>query len=179
MRGLREPPQSLIEAKKRHPLGSGTYPGKSKLNEIFVDAGIPYQIASPQNKRLLIDKETGEKVIDPKTGKPKVNNQSSWCVYSTDVGALRSGLEQKREEKRLKREQRKAERQQQEAVQPQQEKIPDPDNPYVVVKNPLKYPQSAYSPAQEQEEPSKSKVSEIKIRVLRGGTEIKAGEKND
>lgn len=120
LRGLREPPQSLIEAKKRHPLGSGTHPGKSKLNDIFTDAGIPYQIRSPQNKKLLIDKETGEKVIDPKTGKPKVNNKSPWIVVPTDVEMLRSDLERKRTEKRLKQEMKKAE------SQPQV--VPNPDS---------------------------------------------------
>lgn len=177
LRGMREPPESLMEEKRRHPLGSRKYSGKRKLNEIFVDSGIPYQIRSPQNKRLLIDKETGEKVIDPKTGKPKVNNKSPWSVYPTDVEALLSELEKEREEKRLKREQRKAERQQKEAVQPQQERISDPDNPYgVVVRNAPLYPQIEPNPAQKSEERNKRIKPEIKAKVMRGTREIKAEE---
>lgn len=114
LRDMRDPPDSLVEEKRRHSVGSRKYPGKKKLNDIFVDAGIPYQIRSPQNKKMLIDKETGEKVIDPKTGKPKVNNKSPWRVVATDVDVLRSDLEQARAEKRRKRESSKAELQQQE-----------------------------------------------------------------
>lgn len=110
---VREPPESFRQAKKRHTVGSSDYPGKSKLNEIFADMGIPYQIRSPQDKSYLIDEATGKKVLDPKTGKPKVNNKSPWYLCRENEETMCSVMEALQ----MKREQKKAQRMQKEAFE--------------------------------------------------------------
>ena len=114
---VREPPASFSQAMKRHITGSNKYPGKSKLNEVFADMGVPYRINSPQKKSYLIDEETGKRVINPKTGKPKVDNKSYWYVSLTDVETQLLELEEKRDAKRIKKEERKTEREKQEQMQ--------------------------------------------------------------
>lgn len=110
---VREPPESMLKAKKRHIIGSNKYPGKSKLNEIFADMGIPYRINSHQKKSYLTDERTGEMVIDPKTEKNKVDNKSYWYICCTDAKKEILELEAKREAKRIKQEERKAEKEKQ------------------------------------------------------------------
>lgn len=85
---LREPPESFLQAKKRHAVGSKDYPGKSKLNAVFTDLGLPFEIKSKQNKSLLKDRETGETIIDPQTGKKKADDQTYWYLDSTDPAEL-------------------------------------------------------------------------------------------
>jgi len=127
---LREPPESFVKAKKRHTVGSKRYPGKAKLNEIFIDLGIPYQIVSKQNKAQKKDKQTRAKVIDPETGKPRIDDKSYWHLEIVDLEKKQLELEAVRESNRTKQEERKAARnpydlqecEQSEAVQPKKTK---------------------------------------------------------
>lgn len=115
---VREPPESFLQAKKRHVTGKNEYPGLYKLNEIFADMGIPYKIESPQKKTSLIDEKTGQRVIDPKTKKAKIDNKSYWYVCCTDAAAELQKIDEKREAKRTKKEERKAEKERQAKEKP-------------------------------------------------------------
>lgn len=100
---LRNPPEAFRKTKSRRTVGSGSFPGMRKLNEIFIAAGIPYQIDGDQNKKQLIDRETGQIVVDSRTGKPKIDNKTYWFVIPVDVEELRSAAEQKQAEKQQRR----------------------------------------------------------------------------
>lgn len=107
---LRIQPESFLKAKKRHAVGSGVYPGKSKLNEIFTDLGVPYQIKSRQNKAQKKDKTTGMKVLDPKTGSVQIDDKSYWYLVSADAKKEQEKLVEKRKEKQIKQAERRAEK---------------------------------------------------------------------
>ena len=165
---VREPPESFLQAKKRHITGNSKYPGKSKLNEVFADMGIPYQINSPQKKSYLIDETTGERVINPKTGKPRADNKSYWYVCRTDAAAELQKLEEKREAKRVKQEERKAEKAKEKAQKKQSERVVDPENPYgVVVCNYPKKEKTMPITTIAQEHPKQEKQL-LKIQIMYG-----------
>ena len=123
---VREPPESFLQAKKQHVTGENSYPSIYKLNEIFADMGIPYKIESSQKKSYLIDEQTGKRVKNPKTGKPKIDNKSYWYVCIADAAAELQKIEEKREAKRIKKEEQKAEKDCQAQAEPENPVITGP-----------------------------------------------------
>jgi len=115
LKRMREAPESFLKAKRRHCAGGDVYPGKSKLNEVFLDLGIPYAIDTVQDKKLMKDEKTGEKILDPKTGKSIVDNKTYWYLVHVDLTSEQKKQEEKREEKQIRREEKKAEKKRQEA----------------------------------------------------------------
>lgn len=168
---LRIQPESFLKAKKRHTVGSGAYPGKSKLNEIFTDMGIPYQIKSRQNKAQKKDKTTGMKVLDPETGSVQIDDKSYWYLVSADAKKAQEKLVEKRKEKQIKqveRAERKAEKEREEAQKRKTEKVFDPKNPYgVVIHNYPKNKKAKQEPTIEQESPKEEKQL-LKVRIMYG-----------
>lgn len=164
---LRNPPESFLKARKRHTVGSDDYPGKSKLNEIFTDMGIPYQIKSRQNKAQKKDKATGMKVLDPETGNAQIDDKSYWYLDLVDTEKEQERLEAKREAKRIKQEERKAEKAKEEAKK-QSERVVDPDNPFgVVICNYPKKKKTIQTATIEQEPPKQEKQL-LKIQIMYG-----------
>lgn len=168
---LRIQPESFLKAKKRHTVGSDVYPGKSKLNEIFTDLGIPYQIKSRQNKAQKKDKTTGMKVLDPETGNVQIDDKSYWYLVSVDVKKEHEKLVEKRKEKQIKqkeRAERRAEKEREEAQKRKSEKVFDPKNPYgVVIHNYPKNKKAKQELMIEQELPKKEKKSP-EVRIMYG-----------
>lgn len=166
---LREPPEAFIKAKKRHTVGSNKFPGKSKLNEIFTDMGISYQIESKQNKAQKKDKKTEAKIIDPETGKPQIDDKSYWYLISANIEQEQQKLEEKRSVKRMKREERNAQKEKEAAEKPKPERVIDPNNPYgVVIRNYPKKKKASQTEAVGQEPPGEEK-KKIKVQIMRGG----------
>jgi hypothetical protein len=165
---LRNPPESFLKARKRHTVGSGDYPGKSKLNEVFTDIGIPYQVKSRQNKAQKKDKKTGMKVLDPETGSVQIDDKSYWYLVSVDAGKEQERLEAKRKEKQIKQAERKAEKARAEEQKPQPEKVKDPDNPFGV--EILNYPKKkeAKQAAVAEKIIPETKVKPPKIKIMSG-----------
>ena len=168
---LRIKPESFLKAKKRHAVGSGAYPGKSKLNEIFIDMGIPYQIKSRQNKAQKKDKTTGMKVLDPETGNVQIDDKSYWYLVSVDTEKEKERLVEKRKEKQLKqaeRAERKAEKEREEEQKRKSEKVFDLDNPLgVVIHNYPKNKKAKQEPTIEQESPKEERQL-LKVRIMHG-----------
>lgn len=164
---LREPPESVQLVKKRHTVGGKDYPGMSKLNEIFIDLELPFQIVSKQSKAQKKDPQTGGKVIDPETGKPQIDDKSYWYLQPVDPETERRRLEEKRTEKRIQQEMRKAEKMQQETQT--QKKDRNPNNPYgvVITKQPRKQNTEPITPPET--ETPKEHAPGMKVQILRGG----------
>lgn len=165
---LRNPPESFQKAKKRHTVGSDNYPGKSKLNEIFTDMGIPYRIESKQNKAQKRDRETEKVLIDPESGKPQIDDKSYWYLIPVDIALEKQKLDAKRETRRIRQEERKAQKVREEAQMPKPEKVRDPKNPYgVVIRNYPKKKKLDREEAIEQKPPKQEKKS-IKVQIMYG-----------
>lgn len=168
MSSLREPPEAFVKAKKRHTVGSDNYPGKSKLNEIFTDMGIPYRIESKQNKAQKRDRETEKVLIDPESGKPQIDDKSYWYLIPVDVALEQQKLDVKRETRRIRQEERKAQKVREEAQMPKPEKVRDPKNPYgVVIRNYPKKKKVDREEAIEQKPPKQEKKS-LKVQIMYG-----------
>lgn len=168
---VREPPESFLQVKKRHVTGSNKYPGKSKLNEVFADMGIPYHIYSPQKKSYLTDTTTGQRIIDSKTGKPKVDNKSYWYVGLTDVETERLEIEEKREAKQIRKEERKAEKERQ--AQTKNEKPAKKELVIAIARGdsmvfPNGKPPEISEVQQEPINPEKSKKKKLVVAIKRG-----------
>lgn len=168
---LRNPPESFLKARKRHTVGSDDYPGKSKLNEIFTDIGLPYQIKSRQNKAQKRDEKTGMKILDPETGNAQIDDKSYWYLVTADIEKEREKLEAKRKEKRIKqaeRAARRAEKAREEEERRKSERVKDPDNPFGV--EVLNYPKKKQGKqtAIAEPEPPKEKIKPPKIRIMSG-----------
>ena len=165
---LRNPPESFLKARKRHTVGSGDYPGKSKLNEVFTDMGLPYLIKSRQNKAQKKDKETGMKVLDPETGNAQIDDKSYWYLVSVDPKKEQERLEAKRKEKQIKQAERKTEKARAEEQKPKPEKVKDPDNPFgVEILNYPKKKQVKQTAVAEKKIPE-TKVKPPKIQIMQG-----------
>lgn len=164
---LREPPESVQLVKKRHTVGSKDYPGMSKLNEIFIDLELPFQIVSKQSKAQKKDPQTGGKVIDPETGKPQIDDKSYWYLQPVDLETERRRLEEKRTEKRILQEIRIAEKMRKKTQT--QKKDRNPNNPYgvVITKQPRKQNTAPITPPET--ESSKEHAPGMKVQILRGG----------
>lgn len=102
LRALRDLPEEFVKAKARCSVENGKYPGLRSLNVILAACRIPYRIVSRQSKKLLRDPETGEKVIDPATGKPKIDNGSYWMVHPADPEEQWNQTQLRRQQKQEK-----------------------------------------------------------------------------
>lgn len=165
---LRQPPESFVITRKRHTVGSDQYPGKRKLNEIFVDLGIPYHINSVQNKSHKKDKDTKQIVLDPETGLPQIDDKSYWHLVSVDIEKERMALEEKRKSKQIVKEARIAEKAREEEQSPSVQKPVDPNNPLgVFIRNTPKKKKATQSTATALEPPQTEKPS-LKVQLMRG-----------
>lgn len=150
-------PPDIQKIKYRFPKDSEKTPGREKLNEIFLAANLPYEIQSKQNKGQLIDRETGEVILDPHTGKPKIDNKSYWTVVRADLGQLR----RKAEEKEMRLAAKKA----QCAAQEKEAENPPPQDPAAGME-PVAHPE-AENPARRDSSESNRRGG-MKVAILRG-----------
>lgn len=86
---LRNPPDKFRRIKGRFSVETGKYPGMVVLNELFCACNIPYKIIHNQNKKQIVDEETGER---------KVDNKTYWMIKCTDLEEERKKQEERNEE---------------------------------------------------------------------------------
>lgn len=150
-------PPEIQRIKYRFPEDCEKTPGREKLNEIFLAANLPYEIQSKQNKGQVIDSETGEVILDSRTGKPKIDNKSYWTVVRADLGQLR----RKAEEKEMRLAAKKA----QCAAQEKEAENPPPQDPAAGME-PIAHPE-AENPARRDSSESNRRGG-MNVVIMRG-----------